>query len=183
MFTLINKIKKNNLALSELKTYLSNDKPIKSKVINEDLILRKLNFIKEITDLNFSFENCLFENIDFSFRTFSNRIIFTNCIIKDFFAMSIFYPKGFEMKNCIILGNFDLSCGGHNKLNNFIIENCIFQGEVDFTDCWFMGKVSIKNNIFTNGTNILGKNVSQTKVQFDDEYIILNNLGNVKIDH
>ncbi|MCW7467839.1 hypothetical protein ND860_18430 [Leptospira levettii] len=183
MFNKFKRNKADTLNVSKLPNYFEKGIPIISKTITEDINLHKLSKIANKTNLHISFENCFIQNIDISFHTFENRIKFKNCIIKDFMAMSIFYPQGFEMINCIILENFDLTCGGHNKLNSFVLENCVFNGKVDFIDCWFMGKVIIRKNIFTNGTNILGNSKFGTKVQFEDEYILENNLGAINLEH
>ncbi|PKA21962.1 hypothetical protein CH381_33360 [Leptospira sp. mixed culture ATI2-C-A1] len=178
-------IKKNKLIINQadFKKHILNGMPIVSKIFNFDINLHKLKFIKKEIDLTFSFENCIFNNVDFSFHTFEKRIKFRNCIFNDFFAMSVFYPEGFEMINCNITENFDVCCGGHNLNDSFILENTTINGFANFQDCLFMNKVFIKNNIFVNGSNILGNSILGTEVEFQKEFYIENNLGNIHVHH
>ncbi len=59
------------------------------------------------------------------------------------------------MTNCLIEEPSTFDCGVHNKHpNEFFIDHCTFNRQVDFFDVYFSGPVQITNNHFKQGTSI-----------------------------
>ena len=77
----------------------------------------------------------------------------------------------------------DFQAGGHNKNGNpVIILNNNFKGFVNFFDCWYENEVTICNNNFLKGTNILGK-PNNISVTFYKKPIIKDNIGQLDLDN
>jgi len=53
---------------------------------------------------------------------------------------------------------------------------------VNFFDCWYENEVTISNNKFHKGTNLLGK-PNNIPVTFDKEAIIKDNMGQLDLNH
>ena len=55
---------------------------------------------------------------------------------------------------------------------------------MNFFDCWYQGEVTIKNNHFQQGTNLLGVDAtSGIRTSFDVEPLIEGNIGQLDIDN
>jgi hypothetical protein len=77
----------------------------------------------------------------------------------------------------------DFQAGGHNKTGNpIIITNNNFKDFVNFFDCWYENEVTISNNKFHKGTNLLGK-PHNIPVTFDKEPIIKDNIGQLELNN
>jgi hypothetical protein len=87
------------------------------------------------------------------------------------------------MDNCTFDDYLDFQAGGHNKSGNpVILTNNNFKDFVNFFDCWYENEVTISNNKFHKGTNLLGK-PHNIPVTFDKEAIIKDNIGQLDLDN
>ncbi len=127
--------------------------------------------------------NSRIENLESAFKSFYFPVEINNSVIEkcDFYATSFF--AGLKLANSIFEHTILFQSGGHNKNNALVqIENCTFEGFVDFADCWYEGVVVIRGNKFLQGTNLLNKESHNTSVQFDVKPLIENNEGAIDLN-
>lgn len=111
---------------------------------------------------------------------FYKRVTIKNSYVKNASFNFSYFIGGLTIDNCVFDEYLDFEAGGHNSPGNFVIikDNC-FRSFVNFFDCWFTGEISIDNNTFENGTNILSKN---QLVSFDVPILTQNNVGDLSIE-
>ena len=101
------------------------------------------------------FENCTIESFNATVQLIGKPIIFRNCKIGAIWCHATYFFAGLAMANCIISEASTFDCGVHNiQPYEFIIDNCIFNGHLNFFDVYFEGPVQITNNEFRKGTSI-----------------------------
>ena len=151
-------------------------------------MVKKNSFIDVLTlddlkrDNTYHIDNCIINTIDFigSFEI-NDHIIIANCIIKDLQIHSCWFINGFSLKKCIIKNYIDYQMGGHNA-RPISLEGNIFMEFVNFFDCQFGAVIEVKNNIFVQGTNLLGNKKEGFANTFDKGWVVEGNLGRVDID-
>lgn len=148
--------------------------------ISDKLDLSKLE-IKSNYEVNekISIIDCKIEYLMVHSSTFLEKIELKNCKINTAYFGGGYFPKGFEMKDCKFSSSVSFEAGGHNLKTDFIIENNLFKGFVDFLDCWFKGPFILKNNVFEVGSNIFVEDTQESST-FDDTIILQNNIGDLK---
>lgn len=126
-------------------------------------------------------EGCIIENFSCIMVQFHRRVIIRNSHIKNASFMFSYFIGGLIIENCVFDKYLDFQAGGHNSVGNMIIfkEN-IFKGFVNFFDCWFTGEVSIHNNTFEIGTNVLSK---KQLISYDAPTTIDNNIGDMGVEN
>ncbi|WP_316835637.1 hypothetical protein [Pedobacter nutrimenti] len=125
-------------------------------------------------------ENCVIENLICISIQFNKHITVKNTYVKAASFDFCYFIGGLIIDNCIFDEYLDFNAGGHNSKGNFItINGNRFRGFVNFFDCWFNGEVSVNNNIFESGTNILSK---MQWVAFDFPIEARNNVGDLSIE-
>lgn len=125
-------------------------------------------------------ENCIIENIVCIGIQFNKRITIKNTYVKAASFDFCYFIGGLIIDNCVFDEYLDFNAGGHNSKGNFItINGNHFRGFVNFFDCWFNGEISVTNNIFESGTNILSKTLW---VSFDVPITAYNNVGDLCIE-
>lgn len=93
-----------------------------------------------------------------------------------------YFLGGLTIDNCIFYNYLDFQAGGHNKIGNpVIIINNDFKDFVNFFDCWYENEVTISNNKFHKGTNLLGQPFN-IPVTFDKNPIVISNIGQLDLD-
>lgn len=125
--------------------------------------------------------NSIIKTLDFDTAEFKNKIIIENCIIHDFMILSCWFYKGLTFRNNQVLNYIDYQMGGHNE-EPISIEGNIFYGFFNFFDCQFGASVTIENNIFINGSNLLGNKNEGFKNTFDSDLVEKNNVGKINLD-
>lgn len=147
-----------------------------------DSIIREVLMIESGSEWNkkITIENCIIENLSCIMVQFHKHLTIRNSYIKNASFNFSYFIGGLTIDNCIFDEYLNFEAGGHNNLGNFVmIKGNHFRSFVNFFDCWFTGEVSIDNNIFENGTNILSKN---QLVSFDIPFQIENNVGDLNVE-
>lgn len=125
-------------------------------------------------------ENCIIENIVCISIEFNKQVTIKNTYVKAASFDFCYFIGGLVIDNCVFDKYLDFNAGGHNLKGNFIIINCNhFHGFVNFFDCWFNGEISVSNNVFKNGTNILSTTLWVT---FDVPIVVHKNVGDLSIE-
>ncbi|RYU84421.1 hypothetical protein [Hymenobacter persicinus] len=71
----------------------------------------------------------------------------------------------------------DFQAGGHNQPGCPVwLRGNVFQGFVNFFDCWYQAEVTIEDNAFCRDTNLLGAPMD-IPVTFECSPLIRNNSG------
>jgi len=166
----------NEITFKEAKKVLENGITLTNSAVTGVLeITAGSEWNKEIT-----IENCIIENFSCIMVQFYKSIIIRNCHLKNASFNFSYFLGGLTIENCVFDEYLDFEAGGHNSLGNTIlIKENRFRGFVNFFDCWFTGEISIYNNTFENGTNILSK---EQLVSFDIPVLIENNVGDLGIE-
>ncbi|SHE65507.1 hypothetical protein [Pedobacter caeni] len=125
-------------------------------------------------------ENCIIENLVCISIQFNKQVTIKNTHIKAASFDFCYFIGGLIIDSCQFDEYLDFNAGGHNSKGNFIIINGNhFRGFVNFFDCWFNGEISVNNNLFESGTNILSKTLW---VSFDVPIVAQNNIGDLSIE-
>lgn len=125
-------------------------------------------------------ENCIIENLFCIGTQFNKHVAMKNTYVKAASFDFCYFIGGLIIDNCVFDEYLDFNAGGHNSKGNFItINGNRFRGFVNFFDCWFNGEISVNNNIFESGTNILSKTLW---VSFDVPITAHNNVGDLGIE-
>jgi len=129
------------------------------------------------------FENCIVDYFSGSVTQFDKPVRLLNCHFKNCQFVFTYFLGGLIINNCTFDNYLDFQAGGHNKTGNpVIITNNDFKNFVNFFDCWYGEQVTISNNKFRKGTNLLGK-PNNIPVTFDSKAIIKNNTGELDLDN
>lgn len=170
---------KRTISAEEAMTLLKEGQPLTDLYVEGELkIETDQNWDREVT-----IENCILENFSGCSTLFNKQIKLINCNLKTCQFIFTYFAGGLTIDNCIFNDYLDFQAGGHNKKgNSVVITNNVFNGFVNFFDCWYESEVTISNNIFNKGTNLLGAPIN-IKVKFDIEPIITGNRGQLNLDN
>lgn len=146
-------------------------------MVIENQEIENLKFEDNINE-NIYISNTIVDTIDMSFMSFNNAVKIKGCQINHLLIHSSRFIKGFELENCVVKNKIQYEMGGHNTLPISILNN-IFNEMFIFFDCHFTERVIIKKNYFHKGCSILASSMNNT---FEQEYEIVNNIGNVDIN-
>ena len=137
----------------------------------------------ETWDKEIIIENCIIEYFSGSVTQFDKPVKLINSHFKRCQFTFTYFFGGLTIENCTFDNYLDFQAGGHNKTNNpvRIINNNFFKF-VNFFDCWYENNVTICNNNFQRGTNLLGKPFN-IPVTFEIDPIIKDNLGQLDYDN
>ena len=106
-----------------------------------------------------------------------------NCHFKKCQFVFTYFLGGLTIDNCTFDNYLDFQAGGHNKTRYPItITNNFFKDFLNFCDCWYEDEVTITNNCFQKGTNLLGK-PHNIPVTFDKEPFITDNSGKLDLNN
>jgi len=147
----------------------------------------KKQILKEINDNCFGkneqiiLSSLIIEKLDLGFREFNTSVIIENCIVEELIIHSCWFSEGLIFKNNIVKKDIDYQMGGHNN-KSMEISNNIFYGFFNFFDCEFDNQIIINNNIFKNGSNLLGNTGKGFQNIFKKGIIAENNIGDIKIN-
>lgn len=145
------------------------------------------NVSSHLIDLNsidtseeISISNSIIGEINFTAGVFLKRVCICNCLIDKLKIYSSWFQGGLHFVDNIVLSDIDYQMGGHN-VENFILENNIFNGFFGFFDCQFKGDVMIRNNVFKKGSDLLYKENKGFDNLFEGQLIIENNIGRLDV--
>lgn len=168
-----------NISTEKAFDLLKAGKPVaKSYVGGELKIETNEHWHKEVI-----FENCIIEDFSGSVTQFEKSVRLANCHFKNCQFVFTYFLGGLTIDNCIFDNYLDFQAGGHNVGGEAVaLANNDFKGFVNFFDCWYEGEVSICNNRFEKGTNLLGKPHS-ISVTFDTIPLIKENVGQLNLNN
>lgn len=133
-------------------------------------------------DTSFHLINCFIDTIDLigSFRL-SVHLRIENCIVNNLKIHSCWFENGLVIKGSIIENAVDYQMGGHNK-QPLLIQGNIFSGFFNFFDCQFDSIIEVRENIFNQGTNLLGNKGEGFENTFENGWIVEDNLGDIALN-
>lgn len=169
----------HNISNERATDLLNDGRPLTNVYVYGDLKIDiNENWGKEVV-----FENCIVENFLAISQQFDKPVKLTNCYFKKCQFTFCYFFGGLIIDNCTFDNYLDFNAGGHNKAGNpVVITNNDFKGFVNFFDCWFENEITISNNKFCKGTNLLGK-VYNVPVTFDIEPMIKDNIGQLDLEN
>lgn len=169
---------KRTISSEEAMTLLIEGRPLIDLSVEGELKIQT----SDTWDKEIILENCVIENFSGSSIQFIKQIKLHNCTFKRCQFIFTYFVGGLLIDNCIFNDYLDFQAGGHNKTgNSVIITNNVFNDFVNFFDCWYENEVTISNNHFQKGTNLLGAPLN-IPVAFDKEPIIKDNIGQLDIN-
>lgn len=170
---------KREITAKQAKDLLENGKAlIDCYVIGELTLVTNENW-----ELDVVIENCIIESFSGSVTHFLQPVQFINCCFKSCQFVATYFLGGLKIENCTFETYLDFQSGGHNKRAcSVIVVNNLFEGFVNFFDCWYENEVVITNNTFQKGTNLLGQPFN-IPVTFDIQAIIEDNIGKLDFNN
>ena len=145
----------------------------KIKIINQD-DLKNHNTLHLI--------NCIIDTIDFvGVFELKVHLIIEGCIINNFHIHSCWFVNGLVLKHSIVKNYIDYQMGGHN-INPIVFDGNIFTDFFNFFDCQFENVIELKNNVFINGSNLLGNKGEGFENRFENGWLTENNVGDIDIN-
>ena len=160
---------------------IKNNQPIQDKVVVGQIDLT--NYLDDSNKFSIIIDNSVIDELIASGVNFSKQVILRSSAFKRSEFLFTYFLGGLLIKDSTFDSYLDFQCGGHNQLQAPIeILNNEFNDFVNFFDCIYNGPVTIKNNEFKKGTNILGNKGKAFETQFDLEPEISDNRGPVDID-
>jgi hypothetical protein len=170
---------KHNITMERATDLLKDGRPLTDIYLAGEL---KIN-TNDIWDNEVVFENCIVECFSGTLTIFNKPVRLTHSHFNNCQFLATYFLSGLTIDNCTFDNYLDFQSGGHNKAGKpIILTNNNFTGFVNFFDCWYEGEVTISNNKFLKGTNLLGK-PNDIPVSFDIEPIIRNNVGQLELDN
>lgn len=132
-------------------------------------------------DNEVTIENCIVEYFSAVATQFSKPVRIINSHFKNCQFTFAHFLGGLTIHNCTFDSYLDFQAGGHNRsVNRVVITDNEFRAFVNFFDCCYEGEVTIVNNKFKEGTNLLGK-PNNIPVSFDMQPTLKSNFG--KLDY
>jgi len=170
---------KNNISPERAIDLLNEGLALKDAYINGELKIET----NETWDRTVVIENCIIEYFSGSVTKFVKHVKLTNCHFKRCQFVFTYFLGGLTIDNCTFENYLDFQAGGHNKKGNAVtIINSTFNDFVNFFDCCYESEITISNNKFHKGTNLLGMPFN-IPVTFESEPTIKDNLGQIDIDN
>ena len=120
--------------------------------------------------------NSIIKRIDFDIFVFSGKVLVERCIIEDFKIHATWFKEGLVFRNNLVSNYIDYQCGGHND-KPIVLEGNVFSGFFNFFDCQFDSVLLVKNNVFLQGSNLLGNENEGFRNLFENGHVVENNMG------
>ena len=125
-------------------------------------------------------EHCLIHELDVTAVRFSGRVTICNCIIDKLGIHSTVFGEGLMFTGNIVMSDIDYQMGGHNN-DEMIISDNVFHGFFSFFDCIFEKQLTVKNNIFKKGTDLLTRENKGFDNCFYGGVVLSGNIGQLNI--
>ena len=125
-------------------------------------------------------EHCLIRELDMTAINFSGKVTIRNCIIDQLVLHCTWFIEGLEFTGNVVMSDIDYQMGGHNN-EEMVISNNIFHGFFDFFDCHFEKQLTVENNIFLRGTDLLLRENKGFDNLFEGGLIVADNIGKLDI--
>ena len=123
-------------------------------------------------------EHCVIHTLDLSTIEFHGKVTIRNCIIDKLNLHCTWFAAGLEFTGNVVISDIDYQMGGHNNNNEvMIISDNIFHGFFDFFDCHFEERLTVENNIFLKGTDLLTRENKGFDNYFNGGVVLSDNIG------
>ncbi len=169
---------KHNVTVERAIDLLKGGQPLLNLYIDGEITIESNEtWSKEIV-----IDNCIVDYFSGSMTQFDKPLKFTNAHFNKCQFVSTCFLSGLTIENCTFASHLDFQAGGHNKTGKPVsLINNDFADFVNFFDCWYESEVTIINNRFQKGTNLLGK-PHKIPVTFNILPIVNNNFGRLDFD-
>lgn len=125
-------------------------------------------------------EHCLIHELDVSAVRFLGRVTICNCIIDKLGIHSTVFAGGLTFTGNVVMSDIDYQMGGHNN-EEMIISNNIFHGFFSFFDCIFEKQLTVKDNLFLKGTDLLTRENKGFDNCFFGGVVLSGNIGKLNV--
>ena len=125
-------------------------------------------------------EHCHIHELDIMAVRFSGKVTICNCIIDKLGIHSTVFGAGLNFTGNIVMSDIDYQMGGHNN-DEIIISHNIFNGFFSFFDCIFEKQLTVKNNIFKKGTDLLTRENKGFDNCFYGGVVLSGNIGELNV--
>lgn len=122
--------------------------------------------------------NSIINTLNLDFTLYDCHISIKNCQIINLKIHSAWFKKGLLFQNNIVKNKIQYEMGGHNEYPVKLVNN-IFCELVVFFDCHFIDQLILENNIFCQGTTVMGDLLLNT---FQSGIELKNNIGDLNIN-
>ena len=169
----------NNISVERAIDFLNDEQPLINFYIGGEIKIETI----ETWDKEVVIKNCIIEHFSGSATQFEKPVKLINSHFKKCEFISTYFLGGLTIENCTFDSYLDFQTGGHNKNKTAItIINNDFLDFVNFFDCWYKNEVTICNNNFHRGTNLLGS-PHNIPVTFESDPTINNNIGQLNLNN
>lgn len=128
-------------------------------------------------------DGCSLPELDASFVEFADSVILERCQFGRAQLYAAYFLAGVVVRGCTFADAVDFQCGGHNRGGALVqLEDNVFQGFVNFVDCWYEGPFELRRCTFKAGTNLLGNKGEPFEVRFDVAPVVTENIGVIDQD-
>jgi hypothetical protein len=146
-------------------------------------IIDELNFNAIDTFEDIVVSGCVINAVEISGGVCKGVVKISNSIINNLTAIGRRFEFGLEISNCVFNESVSFEAGGHNERDKtMLFEGNVFRCFVDFYDAQYHGPFVVKNNIFLEGTSLLGNKGTVVETLFESGVVCENNLGKMDID-
>ncbi|NDV80282.1 hypothetical protein [Dysgonomonas sp. 511] len=141
-------------------------------------VIKNIHALDLIESASYNVSCIVVEDMDLRFEHFQELLNIENCIIENLQLDATWFLQGLIFKNNIVKNTITYEMGGHNK-EIISFERNIFCGFFHFLDCHFENKVIFRDNIFEEGSNLLGNRGKGFQNTFTNGIIVENNIGDI----
>ena len=125
-------------------------------------------------------EHCVIGVLDLSTIEFHGKVTIRNCIIDKLNLHCTWFATGLVFMGNIVMADIDYQMGGHNN-EEMVISNNLFHGFFSFFDCIFEKQLTVKENIFLKGTDLLTRENKGFDNCFFGGLVLSGNIGKLNI--
>ena len=125
-------------------------------------------------------EHCVIHVLNLSTIEFHGKVTIRNCIMDKLNLHCTWFAAGLEFTGNVVMSDIDYQMGGHNH-EEMIISDNVFHGFFDFFDCHFEERLTVENNIFKKGTDLLKRENKGFDNYFGGELVLSHNKGQMNI--
>ena len=130
-----------------------------------------------------SIVRCSLKELDASCVEFAAPVVFERCQIEKAQLFAAYFLAGLVVRSCVFTDAVDFQCGGHNRGAALVsLEDNLFDGFVNFFDCWYEGPFEVRRCTFRKGTNLFGNKGEPFEVRFDVEPVVTETMGVIDQD-
>ena len=125
-------------------------------------------------------ERCVIHALDLSTIEFHGKVTISNCVIDKLNLHCTWFAAGLEFTGNVVMSDIDYQMGGHNH-DEMIISDNNFHGFFDFFDCHFEKQLTVENNIFMKGSDLVLRENKGFDNLFEGGLILSGNIGKLNV--